>query len=146
MKTKILVSLAVVSVLAFAGCKTKVKSTQELVKKIWIVQTVKEGNTEVYKSGSTSNIQPGYGSFRLDLSAPPTVILKEKDGSSFTGKFEITSSKLSLSALTPEPTGTGGKIEYDVNTATETSLVLTNASPNPKTGGTINVYTLIPAN
>lgn len=146
MKIRIIFSLFAVSLFVFSGCKTKVKSTEELVKKIWIVQTVKEGNTEVYKQGSTSNIQPGYGSFRLDLSAPPSVILKEKDGSSFTGKFEITSSKLSLSGLTPEPTGTGGKIDYNVNTATETSLILTNSTPNPKTYGTINTYTLIPAN
>lgn len=146
MKTKILFSLVVISLVVFAGCKTKVKPTSDLVKKIWIIQSVKEGSTEVYKSGSTSNIQPGYGSYRLDLSAPPTVILKERDGSSFTGKYEITSSELNLTGLTPEPTGTGGNIEYSVTTATETSLVITNSSPNPKTGGTINTYSLVPAN
>jgi hypothetical protein len=128
------------------SCKPKVPPASDLAKKIWIAQSVKENNVEVFKTGSSSNPKPGYGSYRLDLTTPPTVTLKDIDGGSYTGTYTVTSTLLSLKGLTPQPTGTGGNLDFTISTINETSLVMSNSQPYPKTGNTTNIYSLVPAN
>lgn len=109
---------------------------------------VKEGNTIVYKEGTTNNIIPGYKNYRITFSVLTSgrrnVKLTEYSGEVFEGtwNYDEATNILSFTNLLPRPAA--GTFAFVVDTAEEGLIVLTNSSPNPKTGDTINQYTLIP--
>ncbi|AFK02361.1 hypothetical protein Emtol_1212 [Emticicia oligotrophica DSM 17448] len=130
--------------LAITSCKDKTVPVSEKIKRSWAANIVKEGSTTVYTKGAASNTKPGYSSFTLNLLFAPNVTLKEADGNSFTGQYElIGDTKLVLKNLSPVPTGTGGTIEFTINSVTDTALDITRTSASQKTGGTINNYNLV---
>ncbi|MFT4031034.1 MAG: hypothetical protein QM669_01315 [Siphonobacter sp.] len=130
------------------GCgKSKETPISEQIQKVWIPNIVKEGTTTVYTRGATSNIRAAYQYFKLDLSTAGKVTLTTVDQNSFTGTWALSSDNttLTLSDLTPEPTGTSGTIVYTVTgTPSSTQLHLTSTTADLKTGNTINDYQLIP--
>jgi hypothetical protein len=136
--------LAFLAVLAFVtSCKTKVAPTSERIKKVWTIKSVTENGTEVFKLGAANNVKPGYSTYKLDLSAPPAVSLRDVDGGTYKGIYSIpTENSLNLSGLAPEPTGTAGKLDFKVVFISATEISLTATTPYPKTGNTTNVYVL----
>lgn len=135
-------SLAIILTLVATGCKKKVKPLSERIAKAWIAENVKEGTTLVYTRGGSSNTVPGYSSFRLTLTST-TVTYVERDGTTFTGTWELQGdSKLILKGLNPQPTGSGGTVEFAIVSIDDVRLVLKNLKESPKTGNTINEYTL----
>jgi hypothetical protein len=129
--------------LVFAGCKKKVKPLTERIAKSWSAETVKEGSVVVYSKGGAGNTQGGYAQFRLTLVDGGSAILIDRDNTAFTGIWQLTGdSKLTLKNLSPEPTGTGGTIEYTINSFDESKMVITRTTESIKTGKTINQYTL----
>ena len=148
MSTKILLtSVVAFGIFVFSSCGTKVPPVSERIKKVWIAQTVKENTTEVYnRSGSST--KPGYSTYKLDLSAAPAVTLKDIDGGTYTGTYSVTATSLSITGLTPQPTGTGGSLTFTITSLADdaSTLVLTATQPYPKTGNTTNVYSLVAGN
>jgi hypothetical protein len=140
-KFKILAFLALLTFVT--ACKKKVAPTSERIKKVWTIKSVSENGTEVFKLGAATNIKPGYSTYKLDLSAPPAVSLRDVDGGTYKGTYSIPSNtQLSLKALTPEPTGTAGNLDFNVSFISATEITLTATTPYPKTGNTTNVYVL----
>ena len=135
----------VVASLLLLGCgsPTKVTPVSERIAKVWTASKVNQNTATVYTKGGTANSVPGYSNFRLDLSGPTTVRYTEFDNSTFTGTWSVPSdNRLVLTGLTPAPTGTGGTIEFTIGTLNDTQLELTRTSASPKTGGSLNTYTL----
>ncbi|WP_375443821.1 hypothetical protein [uncultured Fibrella sp.] len=128
---------------AVNGCsKEKIDPLSDRIKRTWTAQAVRENSTLVFTKGATANIR-NYNVFRLDLSTPPAVKLTDFDGNTFVGTYVIQGeTKLILSALQPEPTGTGGTIEFTINSATGMSLDITRTTASPKTGNSLNQYQL----
>ena len=140
---KIAILLFACSFLIFSCGKEKAVPVSDKIKKNWIANTVKEGSTIVYTKGAANNAKPGYSSFQLRLLASPSATLVEFDGNTFSGQYELTGdTKLTLKNLSPAPTGTGGTIEFTIDSITDTQLILTRTTPSQKTGGTTNIYTL----
>ena len=143
----LLFSLTALALLAGCG-KTPVTPVSDLIKKSWTAKTVTENGTVKYTSGATSNPTPGYSKFALNLSNPPAVTLTTIDASgtsyTFTGTYALSSDNktLTLSGLTPQPTGSNGTITYTINSATDSELIIARTSADPKTGNSSNVYTL----
>nr|WP_293835625.1 hypothetical protein [uncultured Arsenicibacter sp.] len=137
-------SLLVGLFVIMSGCKKPVTPpVSERIAKAWTARIVDENQTTVYTRGGTNNVRPGYSSFKIDLSSATTASLVEFDGSKFTGQWSVPSdTRLVLSNLNPQPTGTNGTIEFTINSLTDTELKLTRTTASQKTGGTINVYTL----
>lgn len=134
-----------IAALVAFGCggTKKVAPVSERIAKIWTASKVDQNTTTVYTKGGASNTVPGYTNFRLNLSNPATVQYTEFDGNTFTGTWSVpTDTRLVLTGLTPQPTGTGGTIEFTIGTLNETQLVLTRTTASQKTGGTTNIYTL----
>lgn len=131
--------------LSITSCKEKIKPVSERIAKVWIPTSVKEGATVVYTRGGTGNIRAGYSNFSLNLSSAPSVSLKEFDNNTFNGQYEVTDTKLTLKNLTPQPTGTGGTIEFTIISLNNegTELKLARTTPSQKTSGTTNEYTLV---
>ncbi len=138
------VAILFVSIGLFAlSCKTSVVPVSEKIKKTWTAQTVKEGSAVVYTKGGTST-KPGYSNFVLNLLIAPSVTLKDFDGNTFTGQYELVGdTQLVLKNLSPVPTGTGGTITFTINSVTDTALDITRTTASQKTGGTINQYSLV---
>jgi hypothetical protein len=132
--------------LVVAGCKEKVKPVSERIAKAWTAESVKHGSTVVYARGGSNNQSPAYSGFRLTLTnngGTMTATLTDIDGTTSNGTWALEGdTKLILRGLTPEPTGTGGVIEFTINSLEDAKLVLTRLKGSPKTGGTINEYTL----
>ena len=132
------------SLLTF-GCSSPAKVTPvvERIAKVWTASKVNQNTATVYTKGGAANSVPGYSNFRLDLSSPTTVRYTEVDNSTFTGTWSVPSdNRLVLTGLSPVPTGTGGIIEFTIGTLNDTQLELTRTSASPKTGGSLNTYTL----
>lgn len=127
-----------------SGCKkTPTPPVSERIAKIWTAKTVDENQTTVYTRGGTNNVRPGYSSFKLDLSSATTATLVEYTGETFKGQWSVpTDTKLVLSGLSPQPTGTNGTIEFTINSLADTELSITRTTSSLKTGGTINKYVL----
>ena len=147
-KISIFLMVAIITMVAgCSGCGTKAKSVTELLTRAWSAQTVKEGSPVVYTKGATTNIRGGYSNFSLNLSSPTSASYKEFDATVFTGTWTVTEgatgNKLTLTGLSPKPTGTDGTIEFTINSASETELSLTRTTSSQKTGGTINTYNLV---
>ena len=144
MKNIFTIIVSVLLSLNLFSCQEKAVPVSELIKKNWGANIVKEGSTIVYTKGASSNAKPGYSSFSLNLLFAPSVTLKEADGNTFTGQFELVGdTKLVLKNLNPAPTGTGGTIEFTINSIDAKELKLTRTSASQKTGGTINDYSLV---
>jgi hypothetical protein len=146
---KKIISLLTVAVLIFSvssGCKEKIAPFSERVAKIWSARIVLENSAVVYSSGGTGNLKPGYSSYKLNLSSPPNATITEIDGQTYSGTYSVTGeNKITITGITPEPTGTGGTLEFTVNSlsADNTELIVTLNGLYPKTGNTTNKYTLI---
>ncbi|QHW01598.1 hypothetical protein GJR95_38050 [Spirosoma endbachense] len=130
------------------GCGTKEpeKSLSERIRQVWTVNIAKENSTTVYTKGGTGNPKPGYSQFKLDLTQEQTVRLTEVDNNTFVGTWALSAdnTKLTLSGLTPQPSGSNGTIEYTVDSdASETVLNLNRLSQNLKTGSATTRYELI---
>ncbi len=125
--------------------KQKVKAISEIIQKVWVSNIIKENNLAVFTKGNTSNIRAGYAQFKLNLSTG-TVSITEFEGSVFSGQWELSADnkKLILKNLSPQPTGTTGTIEFEINAASESQLSLSRTSINQKTGSTLTSYDLIP--
>lgn len=142
-------SLLALTVLISSSCKKpNSKPVSEIIRKVWTVNTVKENNTLVYTKGGASNIKTTYSKFKLDLSnaAQQTVRWTAIDDVTFVGNWTISSDnkKLTLTNLQPQPTGSNGTVEFNINgSPTETQLNLTRTTPDPKTGNTTNEYQLV---
>jgi hypothetical protein len=132
--------------LVATGCKKKVKPVSERIAKAWTAESVKHGGTVVYTRGGSNNTTPAYSGFRLTLtnaSGAKTVSFTDVDGTTFTGDWDLEGdSKLILKNLTPPPTGSGGTLEFTISSLDDAKVVLTRLKASPKTGGTINEYTL----
>ncbi|MCE7042972.1 hypothetical protein [Dyadobacter sp. CY312] len=138
----LLCCVVIALVLISTGCKKKVKPLSERIAKAWTAESVKEGAATVYTRGGSSNTAPGYSNFRLNISAS-SVSYTEKEGSTFVGTWEVEGdSKLILKGLNPQPTGSGGVVEFSIVSIDDAKLVIKNLKASPKTGNTINEYTL----
>lgn len=128
--------------LFLVGCKKNPPepTTEERMKKSWTVQSVTENGASVYANGSGT--RPGYSQFQLNLASPPTATYRSVDGQTFTGTYSISGSTLTLTGLTPQPTGTNGTISFTISSLNDNSVVLTRTSADPKTGNSTNIYTL----
>lgn len=132
-------------IIGMTACKKKqVAPVSERFGKVWTAQVVKENSTTVYTKGAASNIKSGYSNYKLDLSSPTSARLTEFEGTTFTGQWAISSDEklLTLSALTPEPTGSGGTIQYNIVSIAENELSLSLIKSSVKTGGSLNEYQL----
>lgn len=140
--------LIVLLLVNLAACQPKtVTPITSLINKVWKANTVKEADLLVFTLGTTNNIKPGYTNFRLDLSRPDTVRLKDVDGRLTVGTWTISTDnkRLILANLNPRPTNTGGLIEYYIlNEPDGISLQLERTAESRKTGNTIDQYGLIP--
>jgi hypothetical protein len=108
---------------------------------------VKEGNTVVYRNEGTTNIIPGYSKYRIAFIAGTgkrTVRITEYNGEVFEGiwTYKDSDQSMTFSSLSPRPQV--GNLVFQVTTAEIGLLVLNNTIANPKTGDTMNQYTLIP--
>jgi len=130
----------------FSGCKkTPVVPVSDKIAKAWTARKVDENSTTVYTKGGTNNVRPGYSNFRLDLSSKTSATFVDFDGNRFTGTWSVPSdTRLVLTGLTPQPTGTNGTIEFTISGLDDagTNVTLTRTAASQKTGGTINIYTL----
>ncbi len=139
-----LAAILVSSAFVLLSCGSKVKPVSEKIAKVWTARLVKENSSIVYQSGATSNVRAGYANYSLNLSSPPAVTLKEWNGDSFTGTYSLSGdTKLLITGLTPQPTGTGGNLSFTISSINDTELVLVADQSYPKTGNTTNTYTLI---
>lgn len=139
--------IVLVLALVTAGCsKKKVTPLSERIAKTWTAEAVKEGTVVVYTRGGSSNTRPAYSAFRLTLTntgGVQTATYTEFDGNTFTGTWALEGETvLTLTGLTPAPTGSGGTIKFTITSVADTKLVLTRLSTSPKTGNTTNEYTL----
>lgn len=138
-------SVLILGLLA-VGCKKDPKPVSERIAKAWTVESVKHNGTVVYTRGGSNNQAPAYSGFRLTLTnsgGTKTSSLTDIDGTTFAGSWDVNpDTKLTLTGLTPQPTGTGGTIGYTINTLEDSKLVITLLEGSKKTGGTINEYTL----
>ena len=109
---------------------------------------VKEGTAVVFRQDATNNIIPGYSKYRITFTVLSTgrrnVKIIEYSGEVFEGTwgFDEATNILTFSNLSPKPAA--GNLVFNVTTIEQGLLVLVNNTPNPKTGNTLNQYTLIP--
>lgn len=137
-------SLYVLVLVIGLSCGTKVVPISEKVKKVWVAKTVNHGTTVVFQSSNVSgSSDKSYSNYKLNLSTSPSVTLNEKDGGTYSGTYVATDTKLTLSGLSPQPTGTGGNLEFTIQSITDTELVLKATTAYAKTGNTINTYYLV---
>ena len=144
MNAKVL-QFCLICIFLLSGCEEKVPSVAERIQKLYTVQTVTHDNATVYTAGAAGNLVPEYSSYRLDLSSVGRVSLRDITGETFSGTYTATDNTLTLSELSPQPTGSGGTLTYHITSISDDgkSLVLTASKVSPKTGNTLNVYTLV---
>ena len=144
-KTHYLTFLSIIALFTIVtGCKPRQPApVRERIAKVWTAQQVTYNGTTVYTRGVASNVESRYTGFQLNLSSPPTVQYTEYEGSQFTGQYSVPSdTRLVLTDLTPQPTGTNGTVEFTISDLTDNSVTLTRTTASVKTGGTTNVYRL----
>lgn len=130
--------------LVTAGCKkNSPKAVSERIAKSWTAESVKEGTVVVYTRGGASNIRAEYSNFKLVLNSGGTATYTEFDKNIFTGTWKLDGdTKLVLSGLNPAPSGSNGTITFTITSLDDTKVVLTRVDASPKTGNTVNQYTL----
>jgi len=143
-KYTLLWSIMLVLTIVVAGCKkSSTKPVSERIAKNWTAESVKEGTVVVYTRGGASNIQAKYSNFKLALSSTGTVVYTEFDNNTFNGTWALDGeSTLILSGLTPQPSGSNGTIRFTISSLDDSKVVLTRIDASPKTGNTVNQYTL----
>lgn len=146
LRCTVLALLAVLS--GCGGSKETAKPLSDRIRQVWMVNVAKENSVIVYTKNGTGNVKPGYAQFRLDLSdtQQQTVRLTETDNVTLVGTWALSAdnTKLILSGLTPQPTGSNGTLDYTVDgDASETILNLNRSSQNLKTGSTNSRYELV---
>ncbi len=112
----------------------------------WKVIQVKENDLVVYSTNGPS-LYPAYADFKFNLlNDDRKVIYRDIIGAEFTGNWGINPEKTKLMINNLEPLLYGAQTEliFDIISMTENLLVLKNTTTNPKTGDTINEYTLTP--
>lgn len=126
------------------SCKSPEPTVPEQISKTWIARTVKENNIVVFQKSSTGNSKLGYENYRLDLSIKDIARLTELDKSMFSGRWTLSSDNalLTLSELTPRPTGSEGSLQYQILSVSEKVMELRLTTTSIKTGGTTNEYLL----
>lgn len=144
-KNTLLSFLALILISLAFSCKTKIAPVSERIKKVWSPRIVLEGTSTVFSRGQSSNIKPGYSSYSLNLASAPNVTLTEVDGTTFSGTYTVNDAgtTLTLSGLSPEPTGTDGTLVYTISSFEGDELKLSLNGNYTKTGGTTNTYTLV---
>lgn len=145
MNTKLLL-FCFVALFAITGCESnRVPSVSERIKKAYKAQEVRHDGTLVYTEGGSNNLRSEYSTFRLDLSTEGAVTFRDVTAQSFAGSYTATDNTLTLTGLSPQPTGSNGTLTYSITSISEDGreLTLTSTKANPKTGNTINVYKLI---
>ncbi len=124
----------------------KKRITDGLVDKAWKASRVQEGSVTVFQAGQSS-IYPGYQNYQLVFTGSKAK-LTEYTNEVFAGDWTVseTGSRtyLTLQNLNPAPTNSGGKLEFEVTSFSDTGLVLAATKANLKTGNSLNVYTLVP--
>lgn len=146
MRNNILKPALALLFVAFAfSCKEKIEPVSERIKQVWQPRLVVQGSTTVFSRGGQNNIEQGYSSYRMNLSAAPAVTLTEVDGTSFTGTYSVDAegTTLTLTGLNPIPTGTDGTLSYTISSFEDGELRLVLNANYAKTGGTTNTYTLV---
>ena len=146
MKQNLRLFTVLVVLLAFSSsCKEKVTPIKDRLSKSWVARIVKEDGNQVYSRGGSSNTKPGYENFKLTLSSSGSATLSDINDT-FIGTFTATESSITLTGLTPEPTGSSGTLVYTIVSLAgdDAELQLKMNEPYPKTGNTINEYTLVP--
>ncbi len=142
------ISVYLLVLLSIGGCQPKViPSINDLIGKVWKANTVSEAEVRVFTLGAATNIKPGYTNFRLDLSQPGIVHLRDIDNRLITGTWTVSTDnkRLILDNLNPKPTNTGGLVEYYITSEPDgASLNLERTAESRKTGNTVNQYALIP--
>ena len=140
----LLCTILLVITLVTVGCKKKSpKAVSERIAKSWTAESVKEGSVVVYTRGGASNIRAEYSNFKLVLNSGGTATYTEFDKNIFTGSWSVDGeTTLILSGLTPQPSGSGGTVKFTITSLDDTKVVLTRVDASPKTGNTINQYTL----
>ncbi len=140
----LLCSILLVITLVTAGCKkNSPKAVSERIAKSWTAESVKEGSAVVYTRGGTGNIRAEYSNFKLVLNSGGAATYTEFDKNIFTGTWAVDGeTTLILSGLTPQPSGSGGTVKFTITSLDDTKVVLTRVDASPKTGNTINQYTL----
>ena len=118
----------------------------ENLTKTWSVSIAKEGGTQVYQKGGTTNTAPGYGGYRLGLNTANAATLTAVDGTTFTGNWALSTDNKTLtltnlkngSGQTPTGSNPAGTIIYNIpSTITATTVTLETASPDLKAGSKI---------
>ncbi len=118
----------------------------ENLTKTWSVNIAKEGGTQVYQKGGTTNTVPGYSGYRMALASASAATLTAVDGTTFTGSWALStdSKTLTLSNLknsagqTPTGSSPAGTIVYNIpSTITATTVTLETAQPDLKAGSKI---------
>lgn len=140
----LLCSILLVLTLVTAGCKkNSPKAVSERIAKSWTAESVKEGTVVVYTRGGAGNIRAEYSNFKLVLNSGGTATYTEFDKNIFSGKWALDGdTKLVLSGLNPAPSGSNGTITFTITSLDDTKVVLTRVDASPKTGNTVNQYTL----
>lgn len=137
-------SVMILGLLA-TGCKKKVAPVSERIAKAWTVESAKHDNVVVYTRGGSGN-KTDYSGYRLTLTnanGTKTVTLNDVDNKPATGTWDVEGdTKLVLKDLTPAPTGSGGVVEFTISGLDDAKVTLTRLKTSPKTGNTINEYTL----
>ncbi len=122
---------------------SNVPTVAQKIKKAWSANQVIEGGSVVFEKSNANNIKAGYGQFKLDLSNASSASLKEFDGNTFAGIYELVGEKtLILKNLNPLPTGNNGTIEYTITEVNSSVLKLNRVTSNAKTGGQSISYIL----
>lgn len=144
MKRKLLLLMILTTALSACGEDEKnPPPVSERVKKVYTAQSVSENGTIVYSSGG-AGLKPGYSFYRLDLTSGSAFSLRDIDGTTFTGSYSVTNTSLSLSGISPQPTGTNGSLSFSITSISDDgkSMTLTANQTYAKTGNTTNVYNL----
>ena len=134
------------AVISCGKTATPEPTATEKLTKSWSVSIAKEGGTQVYQKGGSSNTVPGYSGYRLSLATANAATLTAVDGTTFTGTWALSSDNKTLTltnlknsaGATPTGSNPAGTIVYNItSTITATTVTLETASPDLKAGSKI---------
>lgn len=138
---------AFILVMTGCGSKTVEPTIEEKLSKIWSAKVVTEGSNKVYDKTATTQTTPGYANYKLDLTSKTAAKLTEKDGTSYTGTWSLSTDNktLTLSGLSNGgPTGTNGTMAYTIiGDVTTAAFSIQTTAPYLKAGSTLVNYQLV---
>lgn len=133
---------------SFTACRPKnPKPTDDTFKGTLKAIQVEEKKVLVYKSDATNNIIPGYARYRIQFieGDRKAVKLTEYTGEVFEGLWDYDKKLALLTFYDLQPMPYYEKAyNFGVSLAVNGEIILTSKYSNPKTGNTINEYTLVP--